>query len=522
MSKLELLFVACVLLLSFEQLLSDRPPCDSEIFCHGRLLHEVQTQFVYSDCKTFVDMKLKYPQSLVLKSFNELVDTSNGHLTRTKLEVFLRENFERVASEFESWTPNDWTDQPEFLTRIIDPKLKEFGSNLNSMWKYLGRKIKEDVRDNQEQYSMIYVPNPLIIPGGRFREFYYWDSYWICKGLLHSEMYDTVKGMIYNYISLVKTFGLVPNGGRLYYVGRSQPPMLIPMINDYYQFTRDIYLIKNNIWVLEKEFSFWMTNRSVQILKDGKSYNLLRFNDETCGPRPESYREDYVAADGFKTEKEKNDYYKEIKAAAESGRDFTSRWYVRHSGNKGSLIDTKTRQIIPVDLNAIIEWNARLLAEFFTLLNQPSKASYYATISQDFKIAIEKILWHDDLGTWLDYDFVNHKRRNYFYPSNLAPLWSTSYETGKADYYADKVVNYLTDNVSIHKYPGGVPSSDYHTGEQWDYPNTWSPLQDMIITGLHNTNNPRALELSKKLAQKVGGKAGQLNTGLLATQMFEN
>lgn len=60
--------------------------------------------------------------------------------------------------------------------------------------------MKQEVQDHPELYSIIYVPHPVIVPGGRFREFYYWDSYWIVKGLLLSEMYNTVKGKIfYNF-----------------------------------------------------------------------------------------------------------------------------------------------------------------------------------------------------------------------------------------------------------------------------------------------------------------------------------
>lgn len=58
----------------------------------------------------------------------------------------------------------------------------------------LGKKMKQEVAEHPELYSIIHVPHPVIVPGGRFREFYYWDSYWIVKGLLLSEMYNTVKG----------------------------------------------------------------------------------------------------------------------------------------------------------------------------------------------------------------------------------------------------------------------------------------------------------------------------------------
>ncbi|MPC88738.1 Trehalase [Portunus trituberculatus] len=101
------------------------------------------------------------------------------------------------------------------------------------MWKQLGRKISTTVKDNPEKHSQIYVPNPVIVPGGRFREFYYWDSYWTIEGLLLSGMNHTVKGMLENFLMMVKTYGMVPNGGRIYYTRRSQPPYLIPMFKLY-------------------------------------------------------------------------------------------------------------------------------------------------------------------------------------------------------------------------------------------------------------------------------------------------
>ena len=68
--------------------------------------------------------------------------------------------------------------------------------SLHERWKHLGRMIKQDVKNNPDKYSLIYLANPFIVPGGRFRECYYWDSYWTILGLLVSNMYETVKGII--------------------------------------------------------------------------------------------------------------------------------------------------------------------------------------------------------------------------------------------------------------------------------------------------------------------------------------
>ena len=69
---------------------------------------------------------------------------------------------------------------------------------MHGRWKDLGRKIKSDVQASPEKYSLHYLPKPFIVPGGRFREMYYWDSYWTIQGLLVSEMPETVKGMAAN------------------------------------------------------------------------------------------------------------------------------------------------------------------------------------------------------------------------------------------------------------------------------------------------------------------------------------
>lgn len=245
---------------------------------------------IFKDSKTFVDMKMKYPPNKTMSLFRELMNRTDNSPTSTQVEEFLNKTFDPAGSEFEDWDPKDWKAKPTFLLDIKDESLRQFAEDLNHIWKLLGRKMRDDVRDNHEQYSIIYVPNPVIVPGGRFREFYYWDSYWIIKGLLLSEMQETVKGMLSNFVSVVDRIGFIPNGGRIYYTQRSQPPMLIPMVNEYMKATEDLTWLKENLWLLEKEFEFWMTRRTVQVVKDGVTYTLARYYEESLGPRPESYR----------------------------------------------------------------------------------------------------------------------------------------------------------------------------------------------------------------------------------------
>lgn len=245
---------------------------------------------IYGDSKTFVDMKMRQPAATTLALFRKMMERTGNTPTLNQIEHFVNETFEQAGSEFTNFDPQDWVAEPSFLKKVRDPKLRKFGFDLNRVWKLLGRKMKDDVRINSDLYSIIYVENPVIVPGGRFREFYYWDSYWIIKGLLHSEMYITVQGMLSNFVSIVERYGFIPNGGRIYYSMRSQPPMLLPMVHEYLRHTKDYRWLEKNLWFLEKEFDFWMHKRTITIEKNGIKYTLARYYEESSGPRPESYK----------------------------------------------------------------------------------------------------------------------------------------------------------------------------------------------------------------------------------------
>lgn len=307
----------------------------SEIYCHGPLLDRIQMKKIFKDSKTFVDMKMKYSPNETFERFSKFMVEHGNNPEFVELYSFVNKTFDPAGSEFEEWIPNDWKKSPKFLDEINDASFREWVSNLNARWKDLGRKMKDDVKDNQDRYSIIWVPNPAIVPGGRFREFYYWDSYWIIKGLLLSEMTETAKGMLDNFLYIVEQYGFIPNGGRIYYSKRSQPPLLIPSIKIYYDHTEDLDYIRNNIATMEKEFQFWMTNHTVKIDKGGRTYTLAVYGDKSQGPRPESYREDIHSALVFSTPEEKEDHYSELKAAAESGWDFSSRWFISKDGDNG-------------------------------------------------------------------------------------------------------------------------------------------------------------------------------------------
>ncbi|XP_076802688.1 trehalase-like isoform X2 [Clavelina lepadiformis] len=474
------------------------PACDSEIFCQGNLLDAAQSAYIYNDSKSFVDMKLKNEPDVVLAEFQKLYNINDGHIPMEQMLQFVKNQFSPPGSEFGEWTPDDWTSSPNFLHKIADIDLRKWASNLNGLWKILGRKMVEDVKENPSLYSIIPVDNPVVVPGGRFREFYYWDSYWVIRGLLLCEMTSTVKGMLKNYLAVVEKYGFVPNGGRIYYERRSQPPMLIPMIYDYFSATGDKELLQNALPVIEKEYHFWMESRTVQF----GSHTLNFYASDVNQPRPESYREDKKLIEQLSTE-DGRALMKHITSACESGWDFSSRWAgTNFSTETNVLLQLRTRDIIPVDLNSILALNERYLAEFHDILGNISLASQYRAYYNRRAEAIESVLWNDEDGTYYDLVISTGQQNKRYFASNMNPLWTKCFPaTVDVNSREKKMFSYM-QNTGVLSYPGGIPTSLEGTGQQWDFPNAWPPLVHMIIEGLESSSDAVLHEEAFKQAQK--------------------
>lgn len=471
------------------------PPCDSQIYCHGELLHQVQMAKLFPDDKQFVDMPLSSAPDQVLQHFSKLASTHNHSIPRERLQEFLREHFQAAGQELQPWVPEDWKDSPRFLQKISDSRLRVWAEQLHQLWKKLGKKMRPEVLQQPERFSAIHSQHPFIVPGGRFLEFYYWDSYWVMEGLLLSEMPQTVKGMLQNFLDLVQTYGHVPNGARVYYLQRSQPPLLTLMVDRYVAHTNDTAFLRDSIGTLASELDFWAENRSVSVSLGGRSYVLNRYHVPYGGPRPESYSKDAELAASL-PEGDREALWAELKAGAESGWDFSSRWLV--GGPHPDLLSSiRTSRLVPVDLNAFLCQAEGLMSSFYARLGNDSQARKYRRLRDQRLAALRAVLWDEETGAWFDYDLENGKKNLQFYPSNLAPLWAGCFSDPRD---VDKALRYLEDS-QILTYQHGVPTSLRKTGQQWDLPNAWAPLQDLVIRGLAKSPSPRTQEVAFQLAQ---------------------
>lgn len=458
--------------------------CKHEIYCNNVFLNRF-LPLNQLDSKSIVDRPLKVIPEEILTALKILpANASNENL----IEFLNKYTFEQ-GWELKKIDPLDWKPEPEIVSKVPD-YLKEFTISVNSKWKELVRTFDLGSLCNS-CYSSIPVPHPFVVAGGRFVEYYYWDSYWIIQGLLISDMLDTAKSMIKNLLYLVEEFGFVPNGGRIYYLNRSQPPMLCLIINMFYEKTGDYEFMASSLETLEKEYNFFMQYKSITIQgQDYRNHKVNFYFSETINPRPESYKEDIKTADSLDNDK-KIFVYTALTSAAESGWDFSSRWLLEFK----NLSSIQTQNIIPLDLNCIMFVNEVTLSNLFKATGQYNRSLFYETTSKIRKESIHQIFWNSSLNMWGDFNIISKSINSDFYVSNLFPLWSNAFHQSSYDAF-QTLLNMWDSIMNV----AGIPTSLIESNQQWDFPNAWPPLQQFLIDTLLKFNNSKSNSMATELA----------------------
>ena len=325
--------------------------------------------------------------------------------------------------------------------------------------------------------SLLRLPEPYVVPGGRFREMYYWDSYFTMLGLAESGRRDLVSGMVRDFAYLIDTFGHVPNGARTYYLSRSQPPFFFAMVGLLSQ-DDQASAFADFLPQLRREYSFWMdgapglrpgtTRRRVVAMPNGAVLN--RFWDDEDTARDESYREDTELA--RTTRRPAPQLFRDIRAAAESGWDFSSRWFA--DGRTLATLDTT--EIVPVDLNSLLfglENAIRVGCE----RRRETCARTFERRAAARSNAMRRYLWDSSKGAYLDYRWTTRARMPRVSAATLYPLFVSLASEAEAAAVASVAARELLE-------AGGIVSTTVDTGQQWDSPNGWAPLQWIAISGL--------------------------------------
>ena len=415
------------------------------------LFEAVQSARIFTDSKTFPDCAPRMDPLDILIRYRKLQGKPGFDLRKF------------VVSHF--WLPDNIDSD-----YVSDPS-SSLKDHIDNLWPVLTR----EPQDHIPWSSLLALPQAYIVPGGRFTETYYWDSYFTMLGLAESGRTDLMKCMADNFAWMIERYGHVPNGNRTYYLSRSQPPVFALMVE---LFEEDgVRGARRYLEHLKLEYAFWMDGagsllpnqayRRVVRMPDGSLLN--RYWDDRDTPRDESWFEDVETA--RRSGRPANEVYRDLRAGAESGWDYSSRW-LRDCNRLASI---RTTQFVPVDLNAFMYKLENTIANISSLNGDREVEAEFRVKASERRSAVTRYLWDDEQGCYRDYDW-RREQMALFSAASVVPLY-----VGLATHeQADRLDTAIRTRLLT---PGGILATEYDSGEQWDFPNGWAPLQWMAVQG---------------------------------------
>lgn len=337
-----------------------------------------------------------------------------------------------------------------------------------------------------EQHGLLYLPGAYVVPGGRFNEMFGWDSYFILLGLLRDGELTLAQSLVEQFVYEIEHYGTILNANRTYFLTRSQPPVFSLMVLALFQYTQDRQWLNSLLPAITSYYDFWVKPPHLH-----PETGLSRFYDVGEGAAPEAVEDEKDAAgknhyerilEVFKTQKidkrslnlfydQQRDrltdfFYKGDRSMRESGFDCSHRF---------GLFNAEVTHYLPVCLNALLYQMEQDIVQIYTILGKKEVEKWRDRAQQRCQL-INQLLWDETAGFYFDYNFDTQQRRAYEFATTFYPLW-----TGIASpKQAEKVVL----NLPKFAAPGGLRTSTYVTGNQWDAPFGWAPLQLIATVGL--------------------------------------
>ncbi|OON68229.1 alpha,alpha-trehalase TreA [Hymenobacter sp. CRA2] len=463
---LRFLLLCLPLLLTVQTVLAQASPRQ----LYPTVFEAVQLSRVFADSKTFVDARPKAAPAVIERAFQQQRPQPGFELRR-----FVETYFELPAPATSAYRSH------------VVAGLRH---HLDTLWAVLRRQPQDSVG---RYSSLIPLPRPYVVPGGRFREVYYWDSYFTMLGLRESGRADLIRGMVDNFASLISRYGFIPNGNRTYYLTRSQPPFFGPMVELLAQVQGDSVLRRYQPQLL-REYAHWMAgsdslqpgqaSRRAVRLPGGEVLN--RYWDSGDYAREESYAEDVATA--RQSQQAAPTFYRHVRSAAASGWDFSTRWF----GPAGTLASIRTTELVPVDLNCLLYGLELTLARSYRQQGNTAVAQDYQQRAERRRLAIRRYCWNEQLGWFVDYDLTARQPARI---RTLAAAFALYSEVASLAQARRVAAGLEKDFLKA----GGLVTTLNHSGQQWDAPNGWAPLQYVAIEGLERYKQGK---LARTIAQR--------------------
>lgn len=434
----------------------------------GELFDSIQLSGLFPDSKTFLDCLPTTTTDSIMAAFKEAKSKPDF-----SLQNFVNQWFILPKTSADTYT-SDFLSSPE--------------GHIEDLWKVLSRPA-----DTFNLSSLLALSKPYLASNGRAREVYYKEAYFIMLGLQAAGKIAALENMVDNFAYLINTEGYVPSGNRTYYLGRSQPPFFACMVQ-LLAAEKGEKVLEKYLPQLENEYNFWMDgaqkdapkelftkNRVVQVDKN----TLNRYYDKYDTPRPEHYKADRDSVK--KSTRSEKDIYRHLRAASESAWDGSSRWL----DNKQDAASIHTTDIIPVDLNALLYNLEMTISKGKIIEKKFDEAVEWEKRASKRREALMRYCWSESKGMFFDFDWQKYHQTEVVSAAMAYPLFFKMVTKREAD----RVVAAIQQNLLR---PGGIVTTTNKTGQQWDAPYGYAPLQWLTIKGLRNYGHEETANDIKK------------------------